>query len=241
MQGVRTWLLAVVLTLSAFSICTTAQDDDQIILRDDSFNTSGPVWISVTCTEVSCPGMELIVTANANETSHSDSHHVQWAGWVDENISWTLLAEDGTDVTHLDLEVVMSWQEDWTEYDDLPNIVPPPGAQGEYPQIDTASPCQLHFCGAIDLLSEGVLYVGALENLSDKDALRVVGDVGDVMLLNSLRGPEEINMEIWQRNTDSKILLESISSDELESHYFDYPPEGELWLRLVHATEADYS
>ena len=241
MQGVRTWLLAVVLTLSAFSICTTAQDDDRVILRDDSFSTSGPVWISVTCTEVSCPGMELVVTADANETSHSDSHHVQWAGWVDETVSWALLAEDGTDVAHLDLEVVMSWQEDWTEYDDLPNIVPPPGAQGEYPQIDTVSPCQLHHCAAIDLLSEGVLYVGALENLSDKDALRIVGDAGDVMLLNGLRGPEEMNMEIWQRNTDSKILLESISSDELESHYFDYPPEGDLWLRLVHATEADYS
>ena len=241
MQGARAWLLAAVLVLSAFSISAMAQDDDRVTLQDEEFSTNGPVWIGVTCTEVSCPGMELVVTVDGNETSHSDSHHVQWSGWVDDIVSWKLLADSGTDVAHLDLDVVMSWQEDWTEHDDLPNIVPPPGAQGDYPQIDTASPCQLHNCAAIDLLSEGVLYVGALENLSDKDALHIVGDAGDVMLLNRLRGPDEMNVEIWQRSEDSKTLLDSISSDELDTHYFDYPADGELWLRMVHATVADYS
>ena len=239
-RGVRAGLLAVLLTLAAFSASASADEDSKIVIYDEIFSTSGPVWISVSCLKVGCPGMELVIWSDGVEESHEDPHLVQWSGQVEGNVSWQLLVDSGTEANDLSTEVILSRMDEWTEHADLPNIVPPPGGQGEYPLINTTSPCQLHFCGAIDLLSEGVLYVGALENQSDKDAVMVVGDPGDVMLLNSLRGPSEIRIEIWQRGDESKSLVDTIERTEME-HYFEYPTQGELWVRLVHSAEEDYS
>ena len=232
--------MAALLALAAFSASVSADEDSRVVLSDEAFSTSGPVWISVSCLKVGCPGMELVVWADGVEESHEDSHLVEWSGWVEGNVSWQLLVDSGTGSGDLRTEVILSRMDEWTEHDDLPNIVPPPGSQGEYPRINTASPCQLHFCGAIDLISEGVLYVGALENQSDKDAVMVVGDPGDVMLLNSLRGPSEIGIEIWHRGEESKSLVDTIERTEM-GHYFEYPAQGELWIRLVHSAEEDYS
>jgi len=138
------------------------------------------------------------------------------------------------------IEVILSRMDEWTEHDDLPNIVPPPGSLVDYPTIDTASPCQMHFCGAMDLISEGVLYVGALENESDKDSVMIVGDPGDVVLLNSLRGPGDVSIEIWQRGSESKSLINTLEREDM-GHYFEYPAEGEMWIRLVHSAEEGYS
>ena len=239
-RGVRAGLLAVLLTLAAFSASASADEDSKIVIYDEIFSTSGPVWISVSCLKVGCPGMELVIWSDGVEESHEDPHLVQWSGQVEGNVSWQLLVDSGTEANDLSTEVILSRMDEWTEHADLPNIVPPPGSQGEYPLINTTSPCQLHFCGAIDLLSEGVLYVGALENQSDKDAVMVVGDPGDVVLLNSLRGPSEIRIEIWQRGGESKSLVDTIERTEME-HYFEYPTQGELWVRLVHSAEEDYS
>jgi len=239
-RGVRAGLLAVLLTLAAFSASASADEDSKIVIYDEIFSTSGPVWISVSCLKVGCPGMELVIWSDGVEESHEDPHLVQWSGQVEGNVSWQLLVDSGTEANDLSTEVILSRMDEWTEHADLPNIVPPPGSQGEYPLINTTSPCQLHFCGAIDLLSEGVLYVGALENQSDKDAVMVVGDPGDVILLNSLRGPSEIRIEIWQRGDESKSLVDTIERTEME-HYFEYPTQGELWVRLVHSAEEDYS
>jgi hypothetical protein len=230
----------MLLALAAFNASVSADEDSKIVLNDEIFSTSGPVWISVSCLKVGCPGMELVIWSNGVEESHEDPHLVEWSGWVEGNVSWQLLVDSGTEAKDLSTEVILSRIDEWTEHDDLPNIVPSPGSQGEYPLINTTSPCQLHFCDAIDLLSEGVLYVGALENQSDKDAIMVVGDPGDVMLLNSLRGPSEIRIEIWQRGEESKSLMDTIERTEM-GHYFEYPAQGELWIRLVHSAEEDYS
>jgi len=232
--------LAALLALAAFNASVSADENSGVVLRDEAFSTSGPVWIGVSCLKVGCPGMELVVWADGIEESHEDPHLVEWSGWVESNVSWQLLVDSGTESGDLGTEVILSWMDEWTEHDDLPNIVPPPGSPGEYPQINTTSPCQLHLCSAIDLISEGVLYVGALENQSDKDAVMVIGDPGDVMLLNSLRGPSEISIEIWHRGEESKSLVDTIERTEM-GHYFEYPAQGELWIRLVHSAEEDYS
>ncbi len=232
--------MTALLALAAFSASVSADEDSRVVLRDEAFSTRGPVWIGVSCLKVGCQGMELVVWADGVEESHEDPHLVEWSGWVEGNVSWQLLVDSGTDSGDLETEVILSRMDEWTEHEDLPNIVPPPGSQGEYPQINTTSPCQLHICAAIDLLSEGVLYVGALENQSDKDAVMVVGDPGDVMLLNSLRGPSEISIEIWHRDEESKSLVDTIERTEM-GHYFEYPGQGELWIRLVHSAEEDYS
>ncbi len=232
--------MTALLALAAFSASVGADEDPRVVLRDEAFSTSGPVWIGISCLKVGCQGMELVVWADGVEESHEDPHLVEWSGWVEGNVSWQLLVDSGTESGDLGAEVILSRMDEWTEHDDLPNIVPPPGSPGEYPQINTTSPCQLHLCTAIDLLSEGVLYVGALENQSDKDAVMVVGDHGDVMLLNSLRGPGEISIEIWHRGEESKSLVDTIERTEM-GHYFEYPAQGELWIRLVHSVEEDYS
>ena len=232
--------MAALLALAAFSASVSADEDSKVVLSDEEFSTSGPVWIGVSCLKVGCQGMELVVWADGVEERHEDPHLVEWSGWVEGNVSWQLLVDSGTESGDLGTEVILSWMDEWTEHDDLPNIVPPPGSPGEYPQINTTSPCQLHLCSAIDLISEGVLYVGALENQSDKDAVMVIGDPGDVMLLNSLRGPSEISIEIWHRGEESKSLVDTIERTEM-GHYFEYPAQGELWIRLVHSAEEDYS
>jgi len=232
--------LAALLALAAFSASVSADDDSKVVLSDGEFSTSGPVWIGVSCLKVGCQGMELVVWADGVEERHEDPHLVEWSGWVEGNVSWQLLVDSGTESGDLGTEVILSRMDEWTEHEDLPNIVPPPGSQGEYPRINTTSPCQLHSCAAIDLLSEGVLYVGALENQSDKDAIMVVGDPGDVMLLNSLRGPSEIGVEIWHRDEELKSLVDTIERAEM-GHYFEYPTQGDLWIRLVHSAEDDYS
>jgi len=239
-REVRAGLLAGLIALAALSAAVSADEDTGVVLRDESFSTIGPVWIQVECLKVGCPGMELVVLTDGGEHSHDDPHLVEWSGWVDGNVSWRLIVDSGTQQGDVRIEVILSRMDEWTEHDDLPNIVPPPGSLVDYPTIDTASPCQMHFCGAMDLISEGVLYVGALENESDKDSVMIVGDPGDVVLLNSLRGPGDVSIEIWQRGSESKSLINTLEREDM-GHYFEYPAEGEMWIRLVHSAEEGYS
>jgi len=239
-REVRAGLLAGLIALAALSAAVSADEDTGVVLRDESFSTIGPVWIQVECLKVGCPGMELVVLTDGGEHRHDDPHLVEWSGWVDGNVSWRLIVDSGTQQGDVRIEVILSRMDEWTEHDDLPNIVPPPGSLVDYPTIDTASPCQMHFCGAMDLISEGVLYVGALENESDKDSVMIVGDPGDVVLLNSLRGPGDVSIEIWQRGSESKSLINTLEREDM-GHYFEYPAEGEMWIRLVHSAEEGYS
>ena len=217
-----------------------AEEDERDTVLSDEFQTDGPVWFSTTCLQVSCSGMELVLWYNGTEYRHMDPHLVEWSGWVEGNLSWEIIADEGVAAGDLLIDVILSHMDDWTEHQDLPDTVPPPGSQGVHPSINTSSPCRLHYCAAMDMLSEGVLYVGALEEQTDKDAVMVVGDSGDVVLLNSLRGPNASAIEVWHRSEESKSLVDSIESADMP-HYFEYPAEGELWLRVVHSSESGYS
>lgn len=238
-REVRAGLLAGLIALAALSAAVSADEDPVVVLWNESFSTTGPVWIQVECMKVSCPEMELVVLTDGIEQSHENPHLVEWSNWVDGNLSWRLIVESGTEQSDVQIEVILSRMDEWTEYEDLPNIVPPPGGQGNYPTIDTASPCQMHFCNVIDLVSEGVMYVGAFENESDKDSVMITGDPGDVILLNSLRGASDVSIEIWHRGTDSKSLVNTLERADME-YYFEYPVEGELWIRLIHSAEEGY-
>jgi len=238
----RAWagLFSLLIILSLSTPGAFAQGDDRGIILSDEYQTEGPVWISVTCLQISCSGLELVLRYDGSEYRHQDSHVAEWSGWIEGNFSWEVVADEGVTAGNLRLDVILSHMNDWTEYQDLPNTVPSPGSQGDYPSINTSSPCRLHYCAAMDMLSEGVLYVGALADQSDKDAMMIVGDSGDMILLNSLRGPNSTTMEIWQRSDESKSLLGSMESDNVP-YYFEYPDEGELWLRVVHSSESGYT
>tara|TARA_B100001175_G_scaffold317899_1_gene337350 strand:- start:15722 stop:18316 length:2595 start_codon:yes stop_codon:yes gene_type:complete len=88
--------------------------------------------------------------------------------------------------------------------------------------------------------SDGILYVGALENKNDKDAVMITGNPGDIILINSLRGPGDISIEIWERGNEVKSLIETLDKADLE-HYLEYPADGELWIRIVDPSEEEYS
>ncbi|MEE3269871.1 MAG: hypothetical protein VX204_02005 [Candidatus Thermoplasmatota archaeon] len=243
MAKVRVGLISLLMIMSLTSPATFAQDDNRATILADEFETEGPVWISATCAVgQNCSGMELVLWNNGSEYSHQyshqDSHLVEWAGWVEGNVAWEIVGGEGVHIEAID--VILSYMDDWTEHEDLPDTVPSPGSQGDYPNINTSSPCRLQYCGALDMISEGVLYVGALEDQIDKDAVMIVGDSGDVMLLNSLRGPNATTIEVWHRSDESKSLVDSLESADLP-HYFEYPAEGELWLRIVHSFESGYS
>ncbi len=233
-------LFSLLMFISIASPGALAQDDDRLAVLSEELETEGPVWISVACLQVSCSGMELVLWYDGSEYRHQDSHMVEWSGWIDGNFSWQVIADEGVAAKDLQIEVILSYMDDWTEHEDLPNTVPSPGNQGDYPSINTSSPCRLQYCTALDMISEGVLYVGALADKSDKDAVMIVGDSGDVMLLNSMRGPNSTTMEVWHRTEEAKSLLDSLEFAEMP-HYFEYPAEGELWLRVVHSSESDYS
>jgi len=239
---VKAWagLFSLLMVMSIASPGAFAQDDERLAILSDEFETDGPVWISAACLEVSCSGMELVLWYDGSEYRHQDSHMVEWAGFVDGNFSWEIIADEGVAAEDLQIEVILSHMYHWTEHEDLPDTVPSPGSQGDYPTINTSSPCRLQYCAALDIISEGVLYVGALADKSDKDAVMIVGDSGDVMLLNSLRGPNSTTIEVWQRTDESKSLVDSLEFADMP-HYFEYPAEGELWLRMVHSSESGYS
>ncbi len=238
----KTWagLFSLLMMLSLVSPGAYAQDDVRVTILSDDGQTDGPVWVSVACLEVSCSGMELVLWYDGSEYRHQDSHLVEWSGWVGGNFSWEIIVDEGVDAGDLRIDVILSHMDEWTEQDDLPDTVPSPGGQGDYPRINTSSPCRLHYCAAMDMISEGVLFVGALADQVDKDAVMIVGDSGDVILLNSLRGANEAAIEIWHRSDQTKSLVDSLEAAHIP-HYFEYPSEGELWLRVVHSSESGYS
>ena len=249
----KTWasLFSLLIILSLASLGVQAQDNERSVILSDANQTHGPVWISVACVEVSCSGMELIITYGSSEYRHQDSHLVQWAGFIQGNFSWQVIADEGVNSEDLRIDMISSHMDNWTERDDLPDTVPPPGSQGAYSSINTSSPCQgtlpstrITYCSTTyhleDMLSDGVLFVGALSDQSDKDAMMIVGNPGDVMLLEQNRGANSTSIEIWHRTDDSKTLIGS-KGGGLLPWYFEYPSEGELWLRVVHNSESGYS
>ncbi|MAQ56745.1 MAG: hypothetical protein CMA47_00820 [Euryarchaeota archaeon] len=240
MVHARAGLFLLLVIVSVGTPEAFAEDENRVVVLSDEFETDGPVWISVSCLQISCPGMELVVWYDGSEHRHQDPHLVEWSGWVQGIFSWEVVAEDDIGGGDLLFDSILSHMEEWTEHEDLPDIVPPPGSQDEYVSINTSSPCRLHYCGALDIISEGVLFVGSLENQSDKDAVMIVGDLGDVLLLNSHRGPNATTIEIWHRSDESKSLVDSIEVAHMP-HYFEYPAQGELWIRVVHSTESGYS
>ena len=79
----KTWasLFSLLIILSLTSLGVQAQDGNRTVLYSEEVQTYGPVWLSVSCLEVSC-GMELIIWHGGLEYRHQDSHNVEWAGYV---------------------------------------------------------------------------------------------------------------------------------------------------------------
>ena len=184
--------------------------------------------------------MELVVWTDDSEYRIMDTHLVEWSGLVNGPVSWELLANPSLVMENFAMRSIIGEQSDIIENSDLPDLVPPPGQQGEWTSMSASSNCQLNRCSRSEILSEGASFVGVLDTSADDDAILVEGDNGDVVKISNIESPDSISIEYWSRS-DSKTLIGSISSSESSSVYLDYPEDAELWVRIVHSDESDFS
>jgi len=236
-----------VLLLGHLALIGSAQSENISILESwASEEISGPVWLHLECEEISCPGMELRISKDGENTTISDLHEVEWSGLVNSSLSWEVRADsssigyniesiypyriiqDGQNGTeNLPLRCAGYNQNDFSEdlyveIGDFPNLV--------RPSIDDS----------VDfLLSESVL-VGSLENGADKDAMEIDSSPGDIIELEYLIGSAKMDIEIWDVQENGKSLVESLGVEDVPGKLLEYPMIGELWIRIIHDGEDGY-
>ena len=193
MERIAACVLTIILAISYTLIGVNAQSEEKIEIFSNSINTTGPVWLEYNCEQTACQGMELIVNNSGLIHTNSDPHKVEWEGIVDGNISWQLLLEEDINKELIKFDSIIS-NEIWSEKEDLPDIIPSPSQQEDFEEIETFSQCQMNRCQTNDLITEGIVFVGALESLNDKDAIRIVGNEGDVLLLPNFRSSSEMEI-----------------------------------------------
>ena len=240
MGAARLGSIVAVLMLIFSGIVGANSDDESEVLFQGNSDVDGPFWIEFSCELDSCQDMELVVWTDDSEYRIMDTHLVEWSGLVNGPVSWELLANPSLVMENFAMRSIIGEQSDIIENSDLPDLVPPPGQQGEWTSMSASSNCQLNRCSRSEILSEGASFVGVLDTSADDDAILVEGDNGDVVKISNIESPDSISIEYWSRS-DSKTLIGSISSSESSSVYLDYPEDAELWVRIVHSDESDFS
>ena len=232
-------IVAVLMLIFSGLVGANADDESEAFFQGNS-DVVGPFWIEFSCELDSCQDMELVVWTDDSEYRIMDTHLVEWSGLVNGPVSWELLANPSLVMENFAMRSIIGEQSDIIENSDLPDLVPPPGQQGEWTSMSASSNCQLNRCSRSEILSEGASFVGVLDTSADDDAILVEGDNGDVVKISNIESPDSISIEYWSRS-DSKTLIGSISSSESSSVYLDYPEDAELWVRIVHSDESDFS
>ena len=240
MGAARLGSIVAVLMLTISGLVGANDDVDSEILFRGNSDTDGPFWIEFSCELDTCQDMELVVWTNDSQYRIMDTHLVEWSGLVNGSVSWELLANPSLVMENFATRSIIGEQSDIIENSDLPDLVPPPGQQGEWTSISASSNCQLNRCSRSEILSEGASFIGILDTSADDDAILVEGNNGDVVKISNIESPDSINIEYWSRSV-SKTLMGSISSSESSSVYLDYPEDAELWIRIVHSDESDFS
>ena len=232
-------IVAVLMLIFSGLVGANADDESEVLFQGNS-DVDGPFWIEFSCELDSCQDMELVVWTDDSEYRIMDTHLVEWSGLVNGSVSWELLADPSLVMENFAMRSIIGEQSDIIENSDLPDLVPSPGQQGEWASMSASSNCQLNRCSRSEILSEGASFVGVLDTSADDDAILVEGDNGDVVKISNIESPDSISIEYWSRS-DSKTLIGSISSSESSSVYLDYPEDAELWVRIVHSDESDFS
>ena len=232
-------IVAVLMLIFSGLVGANADDESEVLFQGNS-DVDGPFWIEFSCELDSCQDMELVVWTDDSEYRIMDTHLVEWSGLVNGSVSWELLANPSLVMENFAMRSIIGKQSDIIENSDLPDLVPPPGQQGEWASMSASSNCQLNRCSRSEILLEGASFVGVLDTSADDDAILVEGDNGDVVKISNIESPDSISIEYWSRS-DSKTLIGSISSSESSSVYLDYPEDAELWVRIVHSDESDFS
>ncbi|MBL11282.1 MAG: hypothetical protein CMB46_00515 [Euryarchaeota archaeon] len=243
MEGARAALLSLILTTSIvfFGYPALAEDGGSTVLIEGTSERSGPAWLVAECVEISCPGLELVVMYDGSEQVITDQHRVQWSGPFENNLSWKVNADEEVNLADIMFDTIFPIEESLVETDDLEEIVPLPGDQDGSFELDATSICQLSRCNSLDVAPIASVFVGSLEDADDMDSFRILGDNGDIVVIDDFRGRGVIDLEIWESSAESKSLIDVLSSENELPIILDYPTDSSLWLRVAHPTDSGYS
>ena len=247
MQRTLAGLLALlILTTSAF-ITTAQEDDEKVALLDSSihFEEPIPIFFQVTCMKTACPGLALEIVVEGETHNSDDPHVVSLSFLANGNVTYLLTVNQGTDETDLSFESTVFGDSEWSIVEDgdaLDNI-PSPGISVEQAPLDATWPCSVSECesNALPLSANGFNFIGSLDNSSDKDSIELTGQSGDVIVLNHILLPSELEIEFWLRTDDQLSLMNNVNPDSLGRFYIEYPEGGELWLRLKQDSSSGFA
>ena len=162
----------------------SAQSTNINILIDENVEIEGPVGIEYTCNVIACMGLELKIINDGIYTNKSDSHRVSWSGYVNGSFSWQVYAEEGISEGDITSKIIIDDNGTIEMSDLIDNIVFNAQNYGNY--FYNASPCQMDSCNNLDNINEGMKFTGALDSDKDKDAIKLLGSEGDIILIKNI-------------------------------------------------------
>jgi hypothetical protein len=218
-----------------------AENEEKHVADEIFIYNSGPFYYSLECEITSCTGMELEIIDGNNSIFIEDLHEVTWSGYLNTNSTVTAKI-DSEHSNSYSSSRIGGWLLASTEYFDQPNSVPSPGTDIELPILmPLLHNCFLWNCNDDQINSSIVLFVGGLDNASDKDAIMIEGSAGDVVFLYDFVAPEGANLEIWSRNSLENKLITQYSPVDSKNKIIDYPQDGQLWFRTTPEVGVNYS
>ena len=225
----------------------TAQDSENsvtIIESSTEFDQPLPIFIRIWCQKSSCPGLELKVMTTDENYTVSDPNRIELSFVASGRVEFLVIANSGTSIDDLLFNMSQSVNANYSsmiiEGDDWLDNIPSPGITVNQELVDPAWNCPIDTCYGIH--PNGLHWViGSLINGSDKDSIEILGNAGDIIEMPVPVMPESVEIEFWLRNDSTKTLLEAFEPDEDGQFRFDYPEDGNLWLRIKQLPENGFA
>ena len=225
----------------------TAQDSENsvtIIESSTEFDQPLPIFIRIWCQKSSCPGLELKVMTTDGNYTVSDPNRIELSFVASGRVEFLVIANSGTSIDDLWINMSQSVNANYSsmiiEGDDWLDNIPSPGITVNQELVDPAWNCPIDTCYGIH--PNGLHWViGSLINGSDKDSIEILGNAGDIIEMPVPVMPESVEIEFWLRNDSTKTLLEAFEPDEDGQFRFDYPEDGNLWLRIKQLPENGFA
>ena len=206
-------MIVIIITSSIVNV--NAQSEEKKLIIEENIEHDGPLWYSVSCLKISCPGLALEIDNNGEIIYQENNHRLEWGGVLEKGATVSVFSD--SDLTNEDIEIdsIIVTNQSLVENIDLVDSVPSPGNQIDFQKIITEDHCFLGNCD-VELRGKnrGIEFIGILGNNSDKDSIQIYGEPGDAVVISNIIGSEHIKMEIWKRNNSVKELIISNILDE---------------------------
>ena len=223
-------MIVIIITSSIVNV--NAQSEEKKLIIEENIEHDGPLWYSVSCLKISCPGLALEIDNNGEIIYQENNHRLEWGGVLEKGATVSVFSDSDLANEDIEIDSIIVTNQSLVENIDLVDSVPSPGNQIDFQKIITEDHCFLGNCN-VELRGKnrGIEFIGILGNNSDKDSIQIYGEPGDAIVISNIIGSEHIKMEIWKRNNSVKELIINNILDE--ENFFQYPKESELWIRVV--------